>query len=221
MNRREFTRRAMFGLFGGAAAVTAEAAPQKGRFPQKNRFRHKTGLGFYDFAWSGWNQIYNQPVCCAQWYAAPIVDPSGPVWALTVKNKYLSGSYYTVQSDAWSYREDLSDIDLNVYQVLTRRRVHPAFYSSTTGTAGQTVSPSYVVDTTLIEGHPLITAFSTHKQKADSRLESYDRLMKMIEDFDAAPAIKHHVLREGFLDENWKKNWNAKESVVVDEKDGK
>ena len=46
MNRRDFTRRAMFGLFGGAAAVTATEVKPQGRFPQKNRFRHKTGLGW-------------------------------------------------------------------------------------------------------------------------------------------------------------------------------
>ena len=150
MNRRDFTRRAMFGLFGGAAAVTTTQAQKKGRFPQKNRFRHKTGLGFYDFAWSGWHQVHNQTICCAQWYAVP-VDPRGAEWA---HHFPLPGG----------------------------------FYASTTGTAGPMLSPSYVVDLTLMEGQPLITTFSTPKQKADSRFESYDRLMKMIEDFAASPA---------------------------------
>jgi len=153
----------MFGIFGGAAAVTAEAAPQKkGRFPQKDRFRHKTGLGFYDFAWSGWNQIYNQSICCAQWWAVP-VDPRGAPWAR--------------QNQRWARTDRAYD----------PKRPY-GFYSSTTGTAGPWLSPSYVVDTTLITGHPLITIYSTPKQKADSRFESYDRLMKMIEDFAAAPS---------------------------------
>jgi len=155
MNRRDFTRRAMFGLFGGAAAVTATEVKPQGRFPQKNRFRHKTSVGFYDFVWSGWKPIYNQPICCAQWFAMPVVDPRGAPWA----------------RQPWQ----------PPWQPY-------GFYSSTTGTHGPMPSPSYVVDLTLKEGQPLITTFSTPEQKADSRFESYDRLMKMIEEFDKAPA---------------------------------
>ena len=166
MNRREFTRRSMFGLFGGAAAVTAtEAAPQKGRFPHKNRFTHKTSLGFYDFAWSGWHQIYNQSICCGLWYAVA-VDPRGAPWA--------------------------SGYDPN--------RPY-GFYSSTTGTAGPWLSPSYVVDTTLMTGHPLISIYSTPKQKGDSRLEAFDRILKMIEHFDAAPAKEIPPMRYYTVDD--------------------
>jgi len=150
----------MFGLFGGAAAVTTTEVKPQGRFPQKDRFRHKTTRGLYDFVWSGWKPIYNQPICCAQWFAMPVVDPRGA---------------------PWSRRPGIP-----LWQPY-------GFYSSTTGTAGTMLSPSYVVDTTLIEGHPIITPFSTPKQKAHSRFESYDRLMKMIKAWNEEPPRKYYV----------------------------
>jgi hypothetical protein len=142
----------MFGLFGGAAVVTVEAAPQSHatRNPQVlNRFRHKTRRGLYDFAWSGWHQVSNQTICCANWFAVP------------VNALYPNYGHYPPYG----------------------------FYSSTTGTAGPLLSPSYVVDLTLIEGHPLITSFSTHKQKADARLDSFDRILKMIEVWNEEPPM--------------------------------
>jgi hypothetical protein len=138
----------MFGLFGGAAAVTATEVKPQGRFPHKNHFRHKTRIGVYDFLWTGWKPIYNQPICCAQWFAVP------------VNALYPNYGFYPPYG----------------------------FYSSTTGTHGPMQSPSYVVDTTLIEGHPIITPYSTHKQKAHSRQDSFDRIMKMIDDWNKEPA---------------------------------
>ena len=149
MNRRDFTRRAMFGLFGGAAAVTTTKAAPQGRFPQKNRFRHKTRIGVYDFMWTGWKPIYNQTICCAQWFAVP------------VNALYPNYGFYPPYG----------------------------FYSSTTGTHGPMQSPSWVVDTTLKDGHPIITIYSTPKQKAHSRQDSFDRILKMIEDWNEEPPL--------------------------------
>jgi hypothetical protein len=137
----------MFGLFGGAAAVTTtKAAPQS-----HNHFRRKTRIGVYDFMWTGWKPIYNQPICCAQWFAVP------------VNALYPNYDHYPPYG----------------------------FYSSTTGTAGQMRSPSYVVDTTLMEGYPIITIYSTPKQKAHSRQDSFDRILKMIEDWNEEPPMQH------------------------------
>ena len=149
MNRRDFTRRAMFGLFGGAAAVTTiEAAPQK------NHFRRKTRIGVYDFMWTGWKPIYNQTICCAQWFAVP------------VNALYPNYGFYPPYG----------------------------FYSSTTGTHGPMQSPSWVVDTTLMEGHPIITIYSTPKQKTHSRQESFDRILKMIEDWNEEPPKQYYTV---------------------------
>jgi hypothetical protein len=146
----------MFGLFGGAAVTTAEAAPQS-----HNHFRRKTRIGVYDFMWTGWKPIYNQPICCAQWFAVP------------VNALYPNYGFYPPYG----------------------------FYSSTTGTAGQMRSPSYVVDTTLMEGHPIITIYSTPKQKAHSRQDSFDRILKMIDDWNEEPPVIQGPMRYYTVDE--------------------
>jgi hypothetical protein len=148
----------MFGLFGGAAVVTAEAAPQS---HNKNHFRRKTRIGVYDFMWTGWKPIYNQPICCAQWFAVP------------VNALYPNYDHYPPYG----------------------------FYSSTTGTHGPMQSPSYVVDTTLIEGHPIITIYSTPKQKAHSRQDSFDRILKMIEVWNEKPPVIQEPMRYYSVDE--------------------
>lgn len=45
-----------------------------------------------------------------------------PVWNVVVRNREKSGIGVSVQSDAWSYREDLSDIDQGVYEIIAKTR---------------------------------------------------------------------------------------------------
>ncbi len=45
-----------------------------------------------------------------------------PVWNVVVRNREKSGIGVSVQSDAWSYREDLSDIDQVTYEIIAKTR---------------------------------------------------------------------------------------------------
>lgn len=45
-----------------------------------------------------------------------------PVWNVVVRNREKSGIGVSVQSDAWSYREDLSDIDQVTYEIIGKTR---------------------------------------------------------------------------------------------------
>jgi len=45
-----------------------------------------------------------------------------PVWNVVLRNREKSGIGVSVQSDAWSYREDLSDIDQVTYEIIAKTR---------------------------------------------------------------------------------------------------
>lgn len=179
MNRRQFTRRALFGLFGGAAAVgSAQAAAPKDRFTRKTKF------GTYDFVWTGWKQQLGVGIVCGQWFAEPADRDKAP----------KCGS-------------DEAPYDY----------ARPAFYSSTTGTEGPLRSMNYVFDLAYQKGHPLITDLSSTEQKAESRQEALDRLMKFIEAWEV-PELKYYVnsnshisdrsgLRPGEI-RKWREEWN-------------
>ena len=50
------------------------------------------------------------------------VDTPDPVWNVVLRNREKSGIGVSVQSDAWSYREDLSDIDQKTYEIIAKTR---------------------------------------------------------------------------------------------------
>jgi len=50
------------------------------------------------------------------------VDTPDPVWNVVLRNREKSGIGVSVQSDAWSYREDLSDIDQVTYEIIAKTR---------------------------------------------------------------------------------------------------
>ncbi len=50
------------------------------------------------------------------------VDTPDPVWNVVLRNREKSGIGVSVQSDAWSYREDLSDIDQETYEIIAKTR---------------------------------------------------------------------------------------------------
>jgi len=50
------------------------------------------------------------------------VDTPAPVWNVVLRNREKSGIGVSVQSDAWSYREDLSDIDQVTYEIIAKTR---------------------------------------------------------------------------------------------------
>jgi len=52
----------------------------------------------------------------------PHVTQKEPIWSLVLKNKRAAMDGIRLQSDGWSYRHDLSDIDQDVYEILAKTR---------------------------------------------------------------------------------------------------
>jgi hypothetical protein len=52
----------------------------------------------------------------------PHVTQDEPIWCVVLKNKRAAEDGIRLQSDAWSYRHDLSDIDLPDYEILAKTR---------------------------------------------------------------------------------------------------
>jgi hypothetical protein len=52
-----------------------------------------------------------------------------------------------------------------------------------------------------MEGHPIITIYSTPKQKAHSRQDSFDRILKMIDDWNEEPPVIQGPMRYYTVDE--------------------
>jgi len=52
----------------------------------------------------------------------PHVTQKEPIWSVVLKNKRAALDGIRLQSDGWSYRHDLSDIDQDVYEVLAKTR---------------------------------------------------------------------------------------------------
>jgi hypothetical protein len=50
----------------------------------------------------------------------PSVSQKEPIWSVVLKNKRASMDGINLQSDGWSYRYDLSDIDQDVYEVIAK-----------------------------------------------------------------------------------------------------
>jgi len=52
----------------------------------------------------------------------PHVTQKEPIWCVVLKNKRAAADGIRLQSDAWSYRHDLSDIDLPDYEIIAKTR---------------------------------------------------------------------------------------------------
>ncbi len=52
----------------------------------------------------------------------PGVTQKEPIWCVVLRNKRASMDGIHLQSDAWSYRDDLSDIDLKDHEIIAKTR---------------------------------------------------------------------------------------------------
>jgi len=52
----------------------------------------------------------------------PSVTQKEPIWCVVLKNKRAAEDGVRLQSDAWSYRHDLSDIDQEFYEIIGKTR---------------------------------------------------------------------------------------------------
>jgi hypothetical protein len=52
----------------------------------------------------------------------PSVTQKEPIWCVVLKNIRASGDGIRLQSDAWSYRHDCSDIDQEFYEIIAKTR---------------------------------------------------------------------------------------------------
>jgi len=52
----------------------------------------------------------------------PHLTQKGPIWCVVLKNIRASQDGVRLQSDAWSYRHDLSDIDQKDYEIIAKTR---------------------------------------------------------------------------------------------------
>jgi hypothetical protein len=50
----------------------------------------------------------------------PHVTQKEPIWSVVLKDKRASMGGIRLQSDGWSYRHDLSDIDPDVYEIIAK-----------------------------------------------------------------------------------------------------
>ena len=52
----------------------------------------------------------------------PGVTQKEPIWCVVLRNRRAATDGVRLQSDAWSYRDDLSDIDEEFYEIIAKTR---------------------------------------------------------------------------------------------------
>ena len=68
----------------------------------------------------GWNRAEALRFAAAE--REPSVTQKEPIWCVVLRNIKSAQDGVFLQSDAWSYRHDLSDIDQDYYEVIAKTR---------------------------------------------------------------------------------------------------
>lgn len=68
----------------------------------------------------GWNRAEQRRFEAAA--LTPGVTQKEPIWCVVLKNRRAATDGVRLQSDAWSYRDDLSDIDEEFYEIIGKTR---------------------------------------------------------------------------------------------------